>query len=644
MTVLQRLTRQKTFLTLLACSAVGFTTTTHAGFEWIPQKKEVMPTQAPVPVVPTPDEPPEVFIPIQTAPVPNDVVLPLPDEALLQPVPPAPVAVAPAPAAVIPAPAVNTAAPVVPYPGAAVPVPITAAPPAPVPVSSATPVMPAPAPRPYPVNPYPVNVAPAAPAPVAVAPEVIPAPVPMAPPSAAIVTAPPVAVASPAPARVAITPGEIPNSGAIVINEPRPVIDGLSPLGAPAPMAPPPVAVAPPPAPIPAELLVKPPMDRSNMHVIMPDDAPASVVEKTQNGGLVISATPSGAQLVPNTFEVSPAPRVKDYPVPKTVKDVEKSNLALNASPVIPLAPVNPVFTEAVGFARDVPLALALRQIVPPEFAFSFGPDINLGSSVSWDGGRPWNEVVISMVGPLGYYVHINNRRVLISSEAPPPATSVVAPVPAPAVVVPTAPVPVAVPPPMPMLEPAAGNEGVDVTGDLPAELPVVGEVSQAQQSGRLTSSLAESTPAAPNFATVKRNRHIKRVNIIDPGSVGQSAPQSILPAESIAAIEPASGTEAPKETLQLSPTPNKVSFWTAKRGSSLKETLMNWSAASGAELVWDATYDFQLFSDFEVQGSFEKAVELLIKHGVSGDSNLDYSYVATSKSNAIQLIIEDKA
>lgn len=631
MTVLKQLTRQKTFLTLLACSAVGFTTMAHAGFEWIPQKKEVMPTQAPVPAVPTADEPAEVFIPIQAAPVPNDVVLPLPDEALLQPVPPAPVM--PAPAPVASAPAINAAAPIVPYPGAAVPVPITAAPPAPVPVASATPVMPAPAPRPYPVDPYPVKVAPTAPTPVLAA----PTPSPMAPPPAAIVSAPPVAVASPPPGRVVIAPGEVPNSGAIVINEPQPIVNDLPPLGAPVPMAPLPVAAAPAPAPIPAELLVKPPIDRNNMHIIMPDDAPQSVVEQTQNGGLVISATPSGTQLVPNTYEVAPAPRVKDYPVPKSIKDVEKSNLALNASPVIPASPVNPVFTEAVGFARDVPLALALRQIVPPEFAFSFGTDVNLGSRVSWDGGRPWNEVVISMVGPLGYFVHINDRRVLVSTEAPAPA--IVAPVPAPAVVAPAAPLPVAVPPPAAMLEPAAGEESPDVSADLPAELPLTTGSDENDAPKGFTSSLAE----APAFKTVKRNRHIKRVNITDPGSIVQDAPQSLVSADSVAAIEPASGAEEPKKPLELSPTPNKVSFWTAKRGSSLKETLMSWSGNAGADLVWDATYDFQLFSDFEVQGSFEKAVELLIKHGVSGDSNLDYSYVATSKNQAVQLIIEDK-
>lgn len=48
----------------------------------------------------------------------------------------------------------------------------------------------------------------------------------------------------------------------------------------------------------------------------------------------------------------------------------------------------------AYGFGKDMPLALALRQIVPSSYAFSFDPDVNIGSRVSWQGGEPWNVVL----------------------------------------------------------------------------------------------------------------------------------------------------------------------------------------------------------------------------------------------------------
>lgn len=41
-----------------------------------------------------------------------------------------------------------------------------------------------------------------------------------------------------------------------------------------------------------------------------------------------------------------------------------------------------------------MPLALALRQIVPPHYAFSFGKGVNPGTLISWEGGRAWNKTL----------------------------------------------------------------------------------------------------------------------------------------------------------------------------------------------------------------------------------------------------------
>ncbi len=46
------------------------------------------------------------------------------------------------------------------------------------------------------------------------------------------------------------------------------------------------------------------------------------------------------------------------------------------------------------GFGRDIPLALALRQIVPDDYAFSFDRDVDVATSVTWTGGDAWDEVL----------------------------------------------------------------------------------------------------------------------------------------------------------------------------------------------------------------------------------------------------------
>ena len=53
--------------------------------------------------------------------------------------------------------------------------------------------------------------------------------------------------------------------------------------------------------------------------------------------------------------------------------------------------------------------------------------------------------------------------------------------------------------------------------------------------------------------------------------------------------------------------------MWRADKGRSLREVLQEWSARSGAELVWSAEYDFPLKASVEVRGSYEDAVRQLI-------------------------------
>jgi len=71
-------------------------------------------------------------------------------------------------------------------------------------------------------------------------------------------------------------------------------------------------------------------------------------------------------------------------------------------------------YEDIVGFGSDMPMALALRQIVPPEYSFSFANGVNPGYRVSWEGGRPWNEVVRDMVAPLKLSALIKGNTVQI--------------------------------------------------------------------------------------------------------------------------------------------------------------------------------------------------------------------------------------
>ena len=67
------------------------------------------------------------------------------------------------------------------------------------------------------------------------------------------------------------------------------------------------------------------------------------------------------------------------------------------------------------GFGSDIPLALAMRQVIPAQYSFSFGEGVNAGRSVSWNGGEPWNIVLQEMVNPLGLGAKVMGNTVQLS-------------------------------------------------------------------------------------------------------------------------------------------------------------------------------------------------------------------------------------
>lgn len=78
-------------------------------------------------------------------------------------------------------------------------------------------------------------------------------------------------------------------------------------------------------------------------------------------------------------------------------------------------------FDVIEGFGNDMPLALALRQIVPARYAFKFSEGVNAGKKVSWEGGKPWNDVLENALKPAGIDFVINRSTMitLTVSEQP---------------------------------------------------------------------------------------------------------------------------------------------------------------------------------------------------------------------------------
>ncbi len=72
-------------------------------------------------------------------------------------------------------------------------------------------------------------------------------------------------------------------------------------------------------------------------------------------------------------------------------------------------------FRVIEGFGTDMPLALALRQIVPAKYAFSFDESVNLGAIISWTGGKAWNLVLEDALAPLNITYNVNGNKLKLS-------------------------------------------------------------------------------------------------------------------------------------------------------------------------------------------------------------------------------------
>jgi hypothetical protein len=70
------------------------------------------------------------------------------------------------------------------------------------------------------------------------------------------------------------------------------------------------------------------------------------------------------------------------------------------------------------GFANNVPLAVALRQILPPEYGFSVGQNVKLSVLVSWQGGHPWRWTLNEMLRSAGLAMREQGKMINIVSAS----------------------------------------------------------------------------------------------------------------------------------------------------------------------------------------------------------------------------------
>ena len=317
----------------------------------------------------------------------------------------------------------------------------------------------------------------------------------------------------------------------------------------------------------------------------VPDTAPSPVVTSAPITPVVIEAPKKSAIVAPapvliestpaKVFAPAPAP-VYSAPVAAPVPVVAPAPIPVRAPAA---ASVGSDFVQ--GFADQVPLAVAMRQVLPNDYSFTAAEGVDQSTLVSWQGGRSWRDVMNGMLSSSGMAASVNDHMVVVEKvvRAAPVATP--API-VPAPVVEQAPVKAAAP------EPAAPQP----------------EVKSSPTSLVPIASYPQRVP--PAVHTLK--------SVVEPAPAPVAAPAPVVPAPSAAIPQIPVAALSTAPAVSASPVvaaPSQV--WDVRRGETLKSVLEAWCRQASVELYWSAEYDYPVKASLSFSGTFEEAVRDLL-------------------------------
>lgn len=265
-------------------------------------------------------------------------------------------------------------------------------------------------------------------------------------------------------------------------------------------------------------------------------------------------------------------------------------------TPVKHAAPPPPPATDTTviaGFGKDIPLAIALEQIIPSGFAPAPAEEVNMGQNVTWEGGKPWPDVLTTTLSPLGLTATIDGKNVRIE-----------------AVKAPQFPTPETAPPAQDMatIEPP---EVADMTPiDLAPPLP-------EKEDSRIPEIQAapEMPPAAMVDDDLSPNQP-RRQGVTQPApDIAEPPPPVDVADTGIDYIPPLPETGSTAVPMAAAPPADigRVDVWTALAGQDLRATLDAWSHRVNVRLVWDSPYMYAVQETESEARPYSDAVTALL-------------------------------
>jgi hypothetical protein len=284
--------------------------------------------------------------------------------------------------------------------------------------------------------------------------------------------------------------------------------------------------------------------------------------------------------------------------------------------------------TSVEGFGKDVPLGLAVRQIVPQGYSVTYGAGIDRNRRISWQGGADWQTVLRSVaVGGHHMAVSVSGQEVVLSDadaayDGPPPASRAPGAAAASAprqeaqrglVLVPlrqpeTPPLPAASPaPPTVVTTPVRAPVAPPSVAAAPAPVPAPAQPAAAQP--------AAAPPAQPVAAVPQATVPASEASAPAPS---QQRPLTARERRAAAASAAAAARVAGPVPGQRASAASSVSadgrMWHARQGQTLDQVLGDWADKAGWTLVFRSAMIYELQASADFEGDFLEASGSLIR------------------------------
>lgn len=433
--------------------------------------------------------------------------------------------------------------------------------------------------------------------------------------------------------------------------------------------APPPAVQAPAPVSMPAQ----------QTRIMMPEDAPQAARKQAENlnPGLSPASAATPSQRPQSMLQKMAEP--ERAPAPQPQQNLETS------------------YEVHEGFGTDMPLAIALTQIVPPSYAYAFGTNVNPGQRVSWNGGKPWPDTINDMIAPLGLQALVQNRMVVIRSiggamaDMPVQKSSIEStPLPE------NPPVDLAInenaTPVNPVTDPVLESSKDQTVDIYEVRRQIINDPGTARtnQPEQTLEMIKDTTAPAPELSSAKSPRVIPPAEDMDATAdmlkdmdlpakdmeenekqalkekpavlekrpevkaEGPTSPQALpptfadLPKPLLQEVKPPVKKDeiiAIPDTAELSAPsvqPAAKGLWEAQKGDSLRRTLDGWSKKANLELVWESSHDYTIESDIMVSGDVQRALKMVFSQGLSAGKAPSMTFIERTNNQPGKLVIQD--